>query len=389
MRRARPQCERDELGRALLDAPLPDAGAARERARRTVLAAHAAAPRRTRPRRVVVLAAVATLAIGAATRPGQAIGEWLGDTAPARTIERLVRDAVHAPKPATGLELPAAGRLLVAGDSGLWLVERHAAPRRLGAFTAATWSPGGLFIAAVSGRTLAAVDPKGGVRWRLTLPAPVTAPRWAPDGTHVAFRAGTTLHVVYGNGVHDTAMAHGTAPVAPAWRPGAPHTLAWASANGTVTVADADTGAVLWRRTGGPVRHLAWSADGRRLLVAARRHGTVYGLGTGERRRLGLAPGEELMAAAFAPRGSALALAVNGPSGTEVRLLGRPEPLLTPPGHVHDLQWSPDARWLLAGWPAADQWLFVRATGRPHVSESGGVERRFGRDARPQGWCCG
>ncbi len=25
--------------------------------------------------------------------------------------------------------------------------------------------------------------------------------------------------------------------------------------------------------------------------------------------------------------------------------------------------WSPDGRWLLVGWPAADQWVFVRADG--------------------------
>ncbi len=33
-------------------------------------------------------------------------------------------------------------------------------------------------------------------------------------------------------------------------------------------------------------------------------------------------------------------------------------------GELTGPTWSPDGRWLLVGWPAADQWLFIQ-TGRP------------------------
>ena len=73
------------------------------------------------------------------------------------------------------------------------------------------------------------------------------------------------------------------AAVAPAWRPTAPRTVAWAASDGTVTVEDADTAKVLRTYRGRRVRHLAWSGDGRRLLIAGRRHGTIRDFATGER----------------------------------------------------------------------------------------------------------
>ena len=178
------------------------------------------------------------------------------------------------------------------------------------------------------------------------------------------------------------------AAVAPAWRPGDAHTVAWAATDGTVTVEDADTAKVLWRRRRGPVRQLEWSADGRRLLIAGLRHGTIHDFARGDVEPLALAPGEELLAAAFAPTGNRLALAVHDASGrTEVRAHG--EMLVGAPGRLRGLEWSPDGRWLLAGWPAADQWLVVPASGRPHVASVSGITHRFGTGASTQGWCCG
>ena len=48
-----------------------------------------------------------------------------------------------------------------------------------------------------------------------------------------------------------------------------------------MTVEDADTAKELWTHHGGPVHHLAWSGDGRRLLIAGRRHGAIHDLATG------------------------------------------------------------------------------------------------------------
>ncbi|HEY7074439.1 MAG TPA: hypothetical protein VH418_03685, partial [Solirubrobacteraceae bacterium] len=212
-----------ELGRRLRRIPLPGEPAARERARRTFLVAHAGLPprRRRHGRAGAVAFAAAVLGLAALTGPGQAV---VG--APARAVRDLVRDVVPpapTPRPVPAQRgrdaLPPAGRLLVAGARGAWVLDRGGA-HRLGAWTAATWSPRGVYVAVAAGGTLAAVDPAGNVRWRLAGRAPVTTPRWAPDGTHVAYRAGRALRVVYGNGTHDRLLARATAPAAPAWRPG-------------------------------------------------------------------------------------------------------------------------------------------------------------------------
>ena len=169
------------------------------------------------------------------------------------------------------------------------------------------------------------------------------------------------------------------APVAPAWRPGTKRSVAWAANDGTVTVEDADTAKELWTHTGGPVHHLAWSGDGRRLLIAGRRHGAIHDLSTGRSTKLDLAAGEELLAAAFS--GNRLALAVRSAAGTEIRARGGSLPAS---GRLDQLEWSPDGRWLLA---AGDRWLIARVASRPRIA-SLTVERRFGSGARTHGWCC-
>jgi hypothetical protein len=49
---------------------------------------------------------------------------------------------------------------------------------------------------------------------------------------------------------------------------------------------------------------------------------------------------------------------------------------------------SPDGRWLLVGWPTANQWVFVRLHPRRIVGVAR-ITQQFGRDARVSGWCCG
>ena len=101
-------------------------------------------------------------------------------------------------------------------------------------------------MGATDGRSLVALDPADGARrWRRAPGGAVSVPRWAPDGLHIAYRAGRSLRIVYGNGEHDVLAGRDMAAVAPAWRPSAPRTVAWASADGTVTVEDADTAKVL------------------------------------------------------------------------------------------------------------------------------------------------
>ena len=135
---------RDEIAaleRALREAEPPDAGPARERARRTVLAQ---APTRRRARRAAPVVWAVVAAVLAALVVTQR------DSGPAQAVERLVRDIVNVPKPAptpvSELALPASGRLLVSGSDGLFVVARDGRRTRLGRWDDATWSPAGLFV---------------------------------------------------------------------------------------------------------------------------------------------------------------------------------------------------------------------------------------------------
>ncbi|MDA0161962.1 WD40 repeat domain-containing protein [Solirubrobacter ginsenosidimutans] len=372
----------DALERALREAEPPDAGPARERARRTVLAAHDATRTRRRARRAVPLVCTALAAILAALFVTQR------DSGPAQAVERLVREIVREPKatpvpvPKSEFALPAAGRLLVSGADGLFVVSRNGHRTALGDYEDADWSPRGWFVAATNARTLTALNPANGhVRWKVQPGGPVSLPRWAPDGLHIAYRAGHTLRIVYGNGEHDVIAGRDMAAVAPAWRPNTPRTVAWAAGDGTVTVEDADTAKVLWTFRSGAVRHLAWSDDGRTLLIAGRRHGTVRDLVAGTSTPLRL-DGDLLAVAAARGR---FAFAVRRGTRTEIRLRGTV--LVSAAGRLDDLAWSPDGRWLLAGDATTGEWLLARATGRASVS-SLSVAPRFGSGARTRGWCC-
>ena len=364
----------EELERALREAEPPDAGPARERARRTVLAAHEQARSRRRVRRIAPLV-YAAIAVVLAT-----LVVTQRDSGPVQAVERRVREIVNDPKPTPtpAAPLPASGRLLVSGADGLAVVS-GGRTTKLGTYDDATWSPRGLFVGATDGRALVALNPaNGALRWRLVPGGTVSLPRWAPNGLHIAYRAGGGLRIVYGNGEHDVLAGRRMAAVAPAWRPTTPRTVAWTNTNGTVTVEDADTAKVLRSYRSAGVRHLAWSRDGRKLLIAGRRNGTIRDYVTGTRTRLALEG--DLLAAAYGPRG--LALAVQRGARTEIRLRGTV--LFSAVGRLDDLEFSPDGQWLLAGDATSGQWLLARAAGQASVA----AVRRLGSAARTHGWCC-
>ncbi|HEX2045696.1 MAG TPA: hypothetical protein VHF23_08730, partial [Gaiellaceae bacterium] len=64
-------------------------------------------------------------------------------------------------------------------------------------------------------------------------------------------------------------------------------------------------------------------------------------------------------------------------------------------GRLQEVVWSPDRRWLLVGWPDADQWLFLRLPGVRRIVAVADVRREFdpggeggGPFPRVVEWCC-
>jgi hypothetical protein len=375
----------DRLGRRLRAVPAPDESAAEERAWGVVRSAYAARPARAHrraPARLAIVLAVTVLAgVLVLTPAGATVHRWIEQTLGVR----------HA-RPAL-FSLPAQGRLLVAGPAGTWTVAADGSRRRLGPWRQATWSSHGLYVAVASGNELRAIDPRGVTHWSIARPA-IRFPRWfAPDGYRIAYLSGSTLRVVAGDGTADHELAGGVAGVAPAWRPGHRYQLAYATRGATVIVRDADTRQTILRaRLPLMPRLIRWSADGRRLLVLTRRSALVYSA-TGQ---LALSlPTTGVRDAALSPAGSTLALLTD--RDVELVALGPrhgPARRLFSGEGLRQLAWSPDGRWLLVAWPAADQWVFVRVGGRPRLIAVARIAQQFGggRGATgfPQleGWCC-
>lgn len=391
----------EELRAALRSEPLPDEAGAEERAWVVARAAYATRePLAREPRlrwRLVGAVALVLALLGVAVSPaGPAVGDWLRD--------KIGRERIVDAEPAL-VSLPAAGRLLVTSSEGVWIVQPDGSRRRLGAYAGASWSPRGLFVVAWRGRQVVALDPKGEVRWSLARPEEVGAARWAPSGFRIAYLAGGSLRVVAGDGAGDRLLARGVAPVAPAWRPGDAHVLAYVAAGGRIRVVNADSGELVWEQPGEEAipRQLAWSADGERLLVLAERGLFAYGVGG---RLLGsnsLGPGRAgAVQIAPAPGGPRVALLeVDEQAGSSRVLLLSSEgdraarPLFVGAGAFTDLAWSPDGRFLLLGWKAADQWLFLSPERPGSILAVADVSRQFGPGQagpaefpRVEGWCC-
>jgi len=339
-------------------------------------------PRRHARELALAAAAVAVLA-AAFTPPGRSVVNSIRDTVGREKVVG-VRNANREL-----VRLPAPGRLLVQSRRGAWIVQQDGSRRLLGPYRDAAWSPHGRFVAGVlRGRELVTVDPQGNVRWEKPRKQRLAFSRWSYEGSRIAYLAGSTLRVIVGDGTGDRGLGRADPNVPPAWRPGT-HDVAYLGAGGSVRVVDADAGRLLWRapRLDG-VHAVAWSDDGKRLLVLGQESVRGYGASG---RLIGQAPTlGRSTAAAFAPASHRFALIVEG-SLVLIDLdtmRGSRRPLFTGRPALRDVAWSPDGRWLLIGWPAADQLVFVRVGATPKLSAVSDVSRQFHSHSFPGigGW---
>jgi hypothetical protein len=363
---------------ALERVELPDADGARERAWRVVDAAFEGrepVPHEWR-RWPLVLALAAVVVVAAlASPPGQAVLDEIRESV-----------GVERAQPAV-FSLPVPGRLLVVSDEGAWVVRQNGSKRLLGSYSEASWSPFGRFVVASQANELAALEPDGDVRWTLARPN-VRAPRWGGTATdtRIAYLSGEALRVVAGDGMGDHRVARRAAGVAPAWRPGAAHVLTYAGGDGLVRVVNADSGTVLRAQHAAGAIELDWVAD-LRLVLLPRELRLIDTGGRTVLRRTG-----QFSTAALAPRAQAVAV-VRASGGTSVVEVlsrgGRMRRVFTGTGRFSDVAWSPDGRWLLVGWPEADQWVFVRADGK-RIRAVANVSDQFRSRGFPrvEGWCC-
>jgi dipeptidyl aminopeptidase/acylaminoacyl peptidase len=160
---------------------------------------------------------------------------------------------------------------------------------------------------------------------------------------------------------------------------------------------DADTKQVLWRHPELAPASLAWSGDGR-LLAALSPHRIVVLTGAGKVARLISTLNGTFQAAAFQPHSHRLTLLVAYPGRSEAKVVdvdapGAAQLLFAGPGRFGDLAWSPNGRWLLIGWPTANQWVFLHGS-RVHAVAN--IREEFHRmdDVPPTlrfaaRWCCG
>jgi hypothetical protein len=358
-------------------AAAPDARGAEERARRVVLAAadQATPPatrRRTGPRGAAAVAVALAAALGlvlAVTPPGDAVARWVKDLVGAGPPR-------SSPPPRPALDrLPAAGRLLVTGPGGAWVVHADGARRRLGPYRDAAWSPGGRFVAVTRDRTLLAVEPGGRVRWALARAGALRDPRWSSSGFRIAYRAGATMRVVAGDGTGDHRLVPGVAPVPAAWRPGpATNQVAVARRGGVVELWAADTPTRLWVLRAPRALALGWTPGGRRLVVV-RRGGVMSFDARGRREHAWRIPG--VTGGALAPDGGRVALLrgrrlelLDVRTGARRTAYGAPEPL-------RSATWSPDGRVLLVAAPRSDQWLFLPVARGGRLVAHSGIARQF------------
>jgi hypothetical protein len=334
------------------------------------------------PRVAAIAVALAALLASAFSQPGRAVIDEIREVVGVERAERAL------------FSVPAEGRLLVAADSGVWVIQQDGSRRLLGEYREASWSPFGRFVVVARRDELAALEPDGDVRW--TLPRRgARSPRWTgtETDTRIAYVDRTGIRVVAGDGTGDRLLVRrARGPLA--WKPGRSFVLAYAS-RGELRILDVEKRRTLWRAPFRGVTAIQWSANGQRLLARAPGGLRVYDARGALPFALG--PGAAPVAsAALAADGVSVAYAQTAAGRSQLWAVPRIRPdanaarrLFSGAGDFGDIAWSPDGTWILVTWPAAEQWVFVRADGRGIRAVSNIADQFRSRSfPRVEGWCC-
>ena len=366
------------------DGAAPDERAAGDRSWDVVRAAYEErirVPRKRDWRPLAIAAAVAVLVAGAVTSPGHAV---LGS----------LRDAVGGEQNASPALVSLPGphsRLLVNSAAGVWVVQSDGSKRLLRGYHNPSWSPHGIYVAAVRDHELRALEPNGAVHWSIGRTGTIRNPRWSFDGFRISYFAGPTLRVINGDGTKDRVLTRDARPGVSAWQP-ASHTLAYVNAKGNIVVRDVDRAAhFAVIRTRLTPRQLQWTPDGR-LLVAAGPHTIGIFAPRGPQLRRIDTGAATIAASSISPDGKRVAFIEVGPGQSSLRITGTDtgptREIFKGAGIFTNIVWSPDGRVLLLDWNSAQQWLFIHSIPVKRIATVSNTHANFGKEPSLVGWCC-
>jgi hypothetical protein len=336
--------------------------------------------RRPRDWRPVVAVAIAAAVIAAALSP------------PGLAVLDSLRDAVRGEenaKPAL-FSLPASGRLLVNSGPGVWVVQRDGSKRLLAGYREAWWSPHGLYLAAVGGHELRALEPDGDVHWSIGRKGEIRAPRWSFDGFRIAYFARGALRVVNGDGTGDRLLTRDVRPSVSAWEPGS-HALAYVNTAGNIAVRNVDRAhRTAFVRTRLSPQQLAWALDGRLVAVGPHAIGVFWRRGP-QLRRIDVGSAT-IGGASVSPNGKRIAFIETRRGASTLQVTGvtggLTREIFKGAGSFTNVVWSPDGRWLLVDWSSANQWIFIRSVPVRRIVAVSNIRANFGEEPTLVGWCC-
>jgi hypothetical protein len=338
-------------------------------------------PRKRDWRPIAIAVAATVIVAGSVTPVGHAVFGSLRDA---------VRGEQNAAPALFALPTPHS-RLLVSSAEGAWVVQSDGSKRLLRGYHDPSWSPHGLYVAAVRSNELRALEPNGAVHWSIGRTGAIRNPRWSFDGFRIAYFAGRTLRVINGDGTRDHVLTRAARPGVSAWQP-ASHFLAYVNAAGNIVISNVDRPArFAVIRTRLMPRQLEWTADGRQLVAVGAHTIGVFAQRGPQLRRID-AGASTIAMSSVSPDGGNIAFIETRTGQSSLQVTGtRAGPtreIFKGVGIFTNVLWAPNGRSLLLDWNSANQWLFIHSVPVKKVDAVSNISTSFGEESSLAGWCC-